>query len=158
MGWIGTIARLIKTPIQTVIPPPINGWIGTYVGNGVCSYIPQGSTGAFAMTGSQTTETFQPPRGHALLRAEFQVLTSSNQPDASATNIELQVANPFIGSAGLTIASTNGTVADDSVVFEFESSGWANRGRQYIILSTAPNTDVLTVEFLIQYIGEPSTI
>lgn len=108
-----------------------------------------------AQTGSATNQPLYVPRPHRLVRIEFeQIVTSSGALDATGINIVLKREDPTMttpASSQISLMSTNGTQAVDSVVFVF-GTGWESDTAKYIITATGQNNDTLYSRIYIQYL------
>lgn len=148
-------ASLINHATAQAIPPVISGYIGTYLGFGICKYQLIKSTSAFAMTGSAQTFYFTINQSHRFLRFQAtQSVISTGVNDTTGINLTLQKTDYYLGGQGDIQASTNGNQAVATVIFDFGAS-WENPASTYIIGATGQNNDQLTVEFYIQYLSEP---
>ena len=146
-----TAQRLTGTT-SVIVPPVTNeGYAGVYLNNGVAMY-PMGISG----TGAATYAPFTISRPHKLLKVEFMVLTSIGALDATSTNILIKRRKTNTvnvgGTALLTIFSTGGAQAVDSVVFVGGDQYTYSAINSYIIVSTIPNTDILYGYFYVQYL------
>lgn len=140
---------VVPVPPATTIGGSVNGVI---CGNGIVMYHTNST-----MTGSAASQPLTIPKAHRFIRAEFQMTNSSNAPDATATTILLKRIDPYINPPGttggnqITLFSTNGAQAVDSVVF-LGGTGYEADAGTYIITGTGTNTDILYVRFYVQFI------
>jgi hypothetical protein len=125
---------------------------GTSLGLGLIRY-----TITQAVTGSAQNIILSVPHTHILLRTEFQQLvTATGVVDTTGINLKVQrrnrIASP--GSSGLpflTLASTNGSTANDSVVFDFSDDDWVSDTTDYNFAFTGQNNDTLTIDIYMRY-------
>lgn len=145
-----TIDKLTQATSTSGVPQvtTIGGVVaGISLGNGLVLY--RSNTG---VNGASQNMPIVVPKAHRLVRVEFVQATSSGTNDATGISITLKRQDPYAAAANqISLLSTNGTQAVDSVVF-VGATGWEADASIYIINFTGQNTDTLYVRFYVQYL------
>lgn len=129
--------------------PQISGWQPTYIGRGRVKYVFNEGANYKTMTGSAVTIQFTIAGAHIPRQIEVELTNSSNVPDTSGLTVVFK--RHTFGGPFVTIASSNGSQAQDSFQANFDSS-YSKNDSPYQLIITGANTDraypVLTVEYL----------
>ena len=149
-----TTASKITKAVTPQIAPTVTTSVGTMNGSslvdGVCKY-----TEVIAQTGSVVITPLFIPKPHRLMRIDLlTTVATTGALDATATTVIFKrsvntiTTNP---AAAVTIFSTNGAQATDSVVI-VGGNQFVEDGCEYLLLTTAAATDNINVYVYVEYL------
>lgn len=140
--------QLLQDAPSQAIPPPItpSANLSVGLGSGFVRY-----TFTNASTGAAQALNITVPKAHKFRRLEVQqVVTSTGLADATGLNLILARRNKITGGDQVTLFSTNGSQAVDSVVF-VGGDNWISDGVTYQVKWTGQNNDTLSIDLYLDF-------